>query len=132
MQGKKKKRGRPKSAVSKKPKKKDPRAKTSEARKKRKIQREKYKKAYRQAVEAEQAEEERAEEELSRPVRKAKFLGYCPACSTMVTTRDRKTQLIYECAFCGKRTRVSKLKLELGDGKKLSKKEYLRKAILNK
>ena len=58
-------------------------------------------------------------------IKKSKFIGYCPKCSSMITKVDLESKQIFICPSCDKRSRVRNLKKIVASEKFNSKKEYI-------
>ena len=59
------------------------------------------------------------------PTKKAKFLGHCNKCLTLISTLDLESEQIFNCPACGKRANTNKLKKEVKKTAYKNQKEYL-------
>lgn len=66
-------------------------------------------------------------------VYQSKFLGYCPKCDVMVSSRDMISKFIYECSCCNHRARLKTLLAGKKNAieKPESQKRYLKETNVN-
>ena len=62
-------------------------------------------------------------------VKTLKFLGYCPKCKGLVTTKELTSKFVYVCSSCNEQGRIKKLLREVITDRPTSKKEYLSNTI---